>query len=615
MIKGYMGKILWVNLSTGEIKEEALEENLLRNFIGGYGLGARIIYSRQKAKADPLGPDNTLGLVTGPLTGTPIPAGARYATVGKSPLTGGWGDANSGGDFGPYLKFAGYDGVFFTGISPKPVYLLIDEGKAQIKDASHLWGKDAYETEETLMAEYGKQSRVSCIGPAGEKLSLISAIMTDKGSAAGRSGLGAVMGSKKLKAVVARGSREVPLADKEAAEKLRMEHIKSLQAPGPGGMSSLESMHKHGTSGMTYNSAHTGDTPVRNWGGIGIIDMPDRQGLSADVVDALVERRGGCWHCPVACKAVLKAGTGEYKYAAGSRRPEYETQGSFGANCCNSNTESINMANDICNRYGLDTISAGSVIAFATECYENGVITKRDTGGIELTWGNHRALVAMTEKLAKREGFGDIIADGVKVAAEKIGRGAEKYAVHIGGEELGMHDPKLLSFGRGTPSAARYQMDATPGRHTQGYGPTGFRGHTLNASGMCMIGYGFGAGPERLVGFLNAVTGLNYSLNDMLKAGERIANMRHVFNLREGAIELNWPVHPRIVGDPPQKEGPLAGVTVDIKAQVYWNLGALDWDAVTTKPSQKKLLELGLDDVAKELWPPQKPGGRGPGPG
>ena len=237
---GYMGKILFVDLSTGTIKEEALEEKMCRDFIGGYGIGARILYSRQKAGVDPLGPENTLGLITGPLTGTPVPTGARYTAVAKSPLTGGWGDANSGGYFGPYLKFAGFDAVFFTGISPKPVYLLIDNGKAQLKDAGYLWGKDTYETEDMLMAEYGKQSRVACIGPAGEKLSLIAGIMTDHGSTAGRSGLGAVMGSKKLKAVVARGTMEVPIADKAAVQNIRMEQIKVLKTPGPSGISRME---------------------------------------------------------------------------------------------------------------------------------------------------------------------------------------------------------------------------------------------------------------------------------------------------------------------------------------------------------------------------------------
>ena len=599
MSGGYMGKMLFVDLSTGAIEEEALEEKMCSDFIGGYGIGARILYSRQKAGVDPLGPENTLGMISGPLTGTLVPTGARYAVVAKSPLTGGWGDANSGGDFGPYLKFAGFDAVFFTGISPKPVYLIIDNGIAQLKDASHLWGKDSYETEDMLMAEYGKQSRVACIGPAGEKLSLISGIMTDHGSAAGRSGLGAVMGSKRLKAVVARGNMEVPITDKATLQNLRMEQIKEMRAPG----SHTIEMHQYGTSAGAYNSAHNGDSPVKNWGGIGIIDLPNRDGLHRDVFAARVERLSGCWHCPVACKAILKAGEGEYQYAAGNRRPEYETLAAFGSNCGNSHGESISMVNDICNRAGLDTISGGTVIGFAIDLYENGILTKKNTDGIDLKWGNHQAMVAMTEKMVNREGLGDILADGVKIAADKIGKGAEKFAVHIGGQELGMHDPKIP---RGV-SAARYQMDATPGRHTANFGPAGFATHIVNMAGLCMFsGFGFGPPPEeakRLVGYFNSVTGWNCSMDDLLKAGERVANLRHAFNLREGINELKWPVHPRIVGKPPQTDGPLVGVTADIEAQVYWCLGALDWDRVTTKPSKTKLLSLGLDDVAKELWP------------
>ncbi len=604
MARGYMGKLLFVNLSTGEVREETPEESLYRDFIGGYGIGARILYSRQKGGVDPLGPENTLGLITGPLTGTPATTGTRYTAVAKSPLTGGWGDANSGGDFGPHLKFAGYDGVFFNGIADKPVYLFIDNGKAELRDARHLWGKDTYETEDALKAELGEAAEIVGIGPSGEKLSLISCIITRRGAAAGRSGLGAVMGSKKLKAVAARGNQKVPLADSEAANRLRNEHIAQMRAAPAGRESFLERFHKYGTSSGGWPSAHSGDTPVKNWGGVGIIDFPDRSGLARDAAIANLERRAGCWRCPIACEGRLKEGTGEYKYPAGTRRVEYETQGSFGTMCLNNNTESINMANHICNSYGLDTISAGTVIAFAIECYENGLITKADTGGIELTWGNHRAIVAMTEKIARREGFGDILADGVKVAAEKIGKGADEYAIHIGGQELGMHDPKLMPAYRPGQPAARYQMDATPGRHTQDFGPTSFQGHIVNAAGLCSFGNMLAADPDKYIaGFMSAVTGWDRSMDELLKAGERIANMRHAFNLREGINELKWKVHPRIVGKPPQTAGPLAGVTADIEAQVYWNLGALDWDRITTKPSRKKLLELGLDDLAKELWP------------
>jgi len=230
-----MGKLLFVNLSTGEMKDEAPDESLYRDFIGGYGVGAKILYSRQRGGVDALGPENTFGLLTGPLTGTPATFCCRYAVVAKSPLAGGWGDANSGGHFGPHLKFAGYDGVFFTGISEKPVYLLIDNGRAELRDAAYLWGKGTYETEDTLEAEHGPTSKVVSIGPAGEKVALVACIMSNKGDAAGRSGLGSVMGSKKLKAVVARGEMKVPIADIELDD-LAEELWPPQEAPrfGPG---------------------------------------------------------------------------------------------------------------------------------------------------------------------------------------------------------------------------------------------------------------------------------------------------------------------------------------------------------------------------------------------
>jgi len=289
--------------------------------------------------------------------------------------------------------------------------------------------------------------------------------------------------------------------------------------------------------------------------------------------------------------------------------------GVFGVNCGNTNGEAVNMANDICNRAGMDVISAGTVVAFAIECYENGILTKKDTGGIELRWGDHHGMVAMTEQLARQEGFGAILAQGVKIAAEKIGRGADKFAVHAGGQEVGMHDPKLMPpvVGNLASAAARYQMDATPGRHTQAFGPSSFRGHFVNAAGLCVFGIGGppSLGGDRLVGMLNAVTGWDCSPEEVAQMGERIGTLRHAFNLREGINELKWYVHPRIVGKPPLAAGPLAMVTSDIEAQVYWNLGALDWDRVTTKPSKAKLLSLGLDDVARDLWPEQtSPGPR-----
>ncbi len=609
-----MGKMLWVDLSKKELKDEVLDEELGRQFIGGYGLGARVLFSRQKAGADPLGPDNILGIITGPHTGTPALGGSRYMVVAKSPLTGTWGDANSGGYFGPNLKFAGYDAVFFTGISAKPVYLFIDNGQPELRDAAHLWGKDTFQTEDILRSELGKDVEVACIGPSGEKLSLIAAVMNNRGRAAARSGLGAVMGSKKLKAVVVRGNMKIPLANEKEVKELRSKYINDLGMP-------VGLIRDVGTPGFTMGNAENGDAPCKNWGGVTVIDLPDYELLSADHVVERQVRKYACYRCPVGCGGHMKAGTGEYEYEAGAHKPEYETIAMFGINCLNSNIESIIKLNDICNRYGVDTISAGATIAFTIECYESGIINQKDTDGIEMTWGNHQAIVAMTEKMLRREGFGDVLADGVKVAAGKIGRGAEKYAMHIQGQELPAHDPKFEhAFITG------YRLDATPARHTQhseeknppglvaefdsksfsGRGEVHKRGsnfgHVMSSAGMCLFVFDSLPTVQAVVEFMRAITGWDLTFDELLETGERIANIRRAFNIREGLNPLEFKIPDRVLGIPPQKEGPLAGITVDEDTMDRDYLAAMDWDLKTAKPSKKKLLELGLDDVAKELW-------------
>jgi aldehyde:ferredoxin oxidoreductase len=615
MPEGYMGKILWVDLSENKLKDEALGEKLCRQFIGGYGIGARIIFSRQKAGVDPLGQDNTLGILTGPFTGTPALSGTRHTVVGKSPLTGGWGDANSGGYFGAYMKFAGYDAVFFTGISAKPVYLFINNGKAELKDAAHIWGKDTYQTEDMLKSELGKDVEVVCIGPSGENLSLISAIIHNKGCAAARSGLGAVMGSKKLKAVAVKGNMKIPLADETKVKKLRSKYLSQL-----GGH--LDMLKAFGTSYLTVRSAQSGDSPVKNWRGVGVIDFLSSESIGAKAMAERQWKKSACFRCPVGCNAHMKEGTGEYKYEAGSHRPEYETIAMFGTNCLNSNIESIIKTNDICNRYGIDAISAGATIAFAIECFENGLITKKDTDDIEMTWGNHRAIVAMLEKLAKREGFGAVLADGVKMAAEKIGKGADKYAMHIQGQELPAHDPKL-----GFNFATSYRLDPTPARHTQGseemqphgllprFDRKSFAGrgelhkmgsnfqHAAVCAGICEFIYFNLPSVDSIAEFISAVTGWDITIDELLKTGERISNIRQAFNVREGLNPLQFKVPDRVIGKPPQKEGPLSGITIDEDSLVREYLTAMDWDLKTAKPSKKKLLELGLEDIAQELWP------------
>jgi aldehyde:ferredoxin oxidoreductase len=612
MARGYIGKILNVNLSRREIKEEILDEKLCRDFIGGYGIGARLIFNRQKAGTDPLGPDNILSFMTGPFTGTDAISGTRFTVAGKSPLTGCWGDANCGGYFGAYLKFSGYDGIFFTGISAKPVYLFIDNGKAELRDAGHLWGRDTYETDDALKEELGKDTAIACIGPSGEKLALVSCIMHNKGSAAGRAGLGALMGSKKLKAVAVKGKMKVPVADEKAVKDLRKNYLAKL-----GGHTDW--IRKYGTSYVTVRSAESGDTPVKNWGGVAINDFPDARPLGHEPVDERRLKRVACYHCPVGCEAVMKEGSGEYKYKAGSYRPEYETIAMLGTNCLNDNLDSVFMANDICNRYGLDTISAGSIMAFAMECYEKGLINKKDTGGIEMTWGNHKSLVTMLEKMAKREGFGDILADGVRVAAQKIGKGAEKYAIHIHGQEVPGHSPAA-----GFHWVATYITNATPGRHTQGsegFGREGMpdfdegafvgrgvphkigtcRQHIIMCSGLCLFVNGSLPSSHVITEFMRAVTGWDLTDEELLVTGERIENMRQAFNIREGTDLLKREVPDRILGKPPHKVGPTAGITVDAETLVKEYLEEMDWDLKTARPSEKKLKELGLDDVAKAL--------------
>jgi aldehyde:ferredoxin oxidoreductase len=618
MARGYMGKMLFVDLSKGQLRDEGLDEKLCRQFIGGYGVGARILFSRQKGGVDPLGPDNTLGILSGPFSGTPAVSGTRYTAVAKSPLTGGWGDANSGGYFGAFMKFAGYDALFFTGISEKPIYLFISNGKAELRDAAHIWGKDTYQTEEILKSELGKDTEVACIGPAGENRSRISAII-NRGRTAARSGLGAVMGSKKLKAVAVKGNMKVPLADEQKAKELRKKYTAEL-----GGH--IVWLKPFGTPFLVDIGVLSGDSPVKNWAGVGVVDFPDFQPLAKEAVVERTMKKFACYQCPIGCGGVMKQGTGEYKYAAGTRRPEYETTAMFGTNCLNNNLESVIKAGDICDRYGVDTISAGAAIALAIECYEKGLVTKKDTDGVEMTWGNHKAIVAMTEKLVKREGFGGVLADGVKVAAENIGKGADEYAIHIGGQELPAHDPKHAFY-----FATSYRMDPTPGRHFvgselsdapaypsgllpefdlksfSGRGEARKRGSNFQqavvCTGTCLFVFWAYPNVEPIADFMRAITGWDVTNEELLTTGERIANLRQAFNIREGLNPLKFRVSGRVLGKPPLKEGPVAGVTVDEDTMIKEYLTAMDWDLETAKPSKDKLLELGLADVAQQLWP------------
>ena len=614
MAHGFMGKILWVDLAKKQIKEEPLDEKMGRDFLGGYGLGARILFDRQKAGVDPLGPDAILGIVTGVLTGTDAMGGSRYIMVGKSPLTGGWGDANSGGSVGPMLKFAGYDAVFFTGISPKPVYLLIDNGKAEIKDASNLWGKDTFDTQDILQAAHGKELEVACIGPAGEKLSLISAVMNNKGRAAGRSGLGAVMGSKKLKAIAVKGTMKIPIPDEAASKAMRTKHVKNKNPRS-------EFIGGFGTSALMEMSVKGDDAPCKNWKGVATIDAPDYTKIIAGPVKEQQARKYGCWHCPIGCGGIMKASEeGEFKYSEHAHKPEYETLAMYGTNILVSDLKSIIKNNDVCNRLGLDTISAGACVAFVMECFEKGILTKKDVG-FDCNFGDAVAAVKLTEMIGKREGFGDLLANGVKIASEKIGKGSEAYAIQVGGQEYPAHDGRGgLNFGIG------YGANPTPGRHTMGgegplpegalpnYDRRSLKGRGVphkigvsltsayNAAGICMIVIGDAyVHINDLIEAFRTITGWDITLEELIKTGSRIETMRQAFNAREG-VKTPWKQHPRMLGIPPKTVGPRAGATLDEKEIHKEYYEAMGWDVNTGKPGKQALIDLGLADVAKVLW-------------
>ena len=664
----YNGKIINVRLTQGTVDSEDLDEQMYKDYLGGYGIGARLLFDRIPAGADPMGPDNVLGMLPGLLTGTPI-FGNRFQVVCKSPSTGGWGDANCGGDFGPYLKFAGWDGILFYGQSDSPVYILIDGDDVSIEDASEYWGMGAIEVENAFKEKYGKKASVASIGPSGEQLSYLAGICNEHGRLAARSGVGAVMGSKKVKAVVVKGAPRENMQSQDTtiralARKSRDEFIAPLR----------DFFATFGTTGITAGSAHNGDSPVRNWGGVGVDIFPNVDPIQGPVVNAtrmthnydviemtdqgpVAKRKTssgelrpksaksyGCWRCPMACGAESiesPFGTpepglaetehekGVFKYPINTHRAEYETMASFGTMNLSANLDMLQAANHWCNEYGLDTIGAGTTISFAIECFENGLIDLEDTGGVELTWSNDDGIIEMLHLIGKREGFGDLLADGMKVAAEKIDAKngdsrAQEFRTDVGGQELPMHDSKLQPEYWTT-----YKLDPTPARHTQYEGNSRFGGpeypaaprnfkdyenrgehhkgaseymHISNATGMCQF-IMMAAPTDRFPQWINAVTGWNLTGDDLQLAGERIANLRMAFTVREGDNPRQRFAPARLWGGEGtvQKTGPLADVILDVETLETDFLKACDWDTETCLPSREKLESIGLADVADAL--------------
>jgi aldehyde:ferredoxin oxidoreductase len=618
MAKGYMGKMLFVNLRDKTLEDREISDELAMNYIGGYGIGVKVLYDMMKPGANPLGPDNILGFVTGPATGSGAFFGSRYTLVCKSPVTGGWNDANSGGYFGKELKKAGYDAVFVTGVSENPVYLWIKDGKAEIKDASHLWGKDTKETLSALIEETG-DSKIctSIIGPAGEKMSLISCPINEGHRAPARGGGGAVMGSKKLKAVVVRGNAEIPVANQTKLQDINLRvsnYMKNEQKEG------VAALGVYGTGIGTPDSALDGNSPVKNWGGIGIIDYGEvaAKKLGSTELDRYKVKKYACSNCPLGCGAEYEVNSGKWPIGQ-TERPEYETSSAFGSMLLNSDEEAVLKANDICNRAGLDTISTGATVAWAMECYNKGVLSREDLDGIDLTWGNSEAIVKITQKIADHEGCGAVLALGSSGAAKKWGKGSE-YVQTILGVEFPMHDPKFApGFGRS------YQFDPTPSRHVKGglghlqennkmgdkynYYGTGFmdvydtfKKEVLNSAGFCLFSEDFM--PEGTYNeYIEALTGWPFKSQQLFSVGKRILTMRQAFNIREGLTRADLVIPPRATGNPPQTEGPLAGITVDNDCLGRNFYRVLDWDWDTGKPTLESLRGVGgLDNVIRDLY-------------
>jgi len=648
---GFVGRYAVVDLSKGQSQVFEPGEDFYRKYLSGYGLGAAVIAERQKPGVDPLSPESHLGLCSGLLTGSGALFSGRFMAVAKSPLTGGWGDANGGGYFSNELKRAGYDAIFFTGAASTHAWVLVSEKGIEVKDASSLWGKDTMETEAAIREALGdKRVQVASIGESGEKLSLISGIVTDGGRVAARSGLGAVMGSKRLKAVAVRGRGKVPVAAPDAVKRLNERFLKAYkkekvsdrltvrfmarisQLIGRTGLSVpaqsstvREIYRRYGTSGLTVYSALTGDTPIRNWGGVGYRDygLANAAKLSDESVVRNQKRRYACHACPLGCGGIMDMQKGRYAGAEG-HKPEYETLGAFGGLLLHDDFDTVLEINEMCNRAGIDTISTGTCIAFAMECFEKGLIDTHETGGLKLEWGNSEAILRLTEMVIRRDGLGDLLADGVRRASERLGEGSAACAMHAGGQELPMHDSRLDAG-----YALAYQCEPTPGRHTiscflyaqlfgvkkifpdlsgrmrRAKGKVAKNVHLytaasvftqiMNGCGICM--FGPLTGPLPVIEYINAVTGWDFRPEEYYRIGERILSLRKALSAREGIRPRDQRLHDRALGKPPLSKGPLKGVTIDMEGleQVFY--GSLGWDPATGGPTRERMRELGIDPL------------------
>jgi aldehyde:ferredoxin oxidoreductase len=609
---GYMGRILRVDLSAGRLWDELLNEKYARTFVGGSGLAARHVYDMVDGGTDPLGPDNPLVFMTGPLVGTPMPSAGRCSVCALSPLTGIWGESNTGGFIGPELRVAGYDGIIVIGRAEKPVWLSIVEGRAELHDGADLWGSDSYDTQEQVRGALDEpKARVACIGPAGENQVKMAAVMNDHGRAAGRTGMGAVMGSKNLKAIGVRGSARVPLADPGGFKTVVREIVAGLDED----MAAM-SIRLAGTAGYVDLALMYGDMPIRYY------QQGEWEGASnlsgVLMVDQYQNKNTACYRCPIACGRETRAPNYGLDKVDG---PEYETLGAFGSLAMVDNLEAVIYAGHLCNVYGVDTISAGCTIALACEMFDRGVLTVADTGGLEIRYGDAQMIHRLIEMIAHREGFGDLLAEGSAALAEQFG--VPELVVTVNRLEVPMHDPRAFVgqalayalsprgachmegdiYGVDTGQGPAVELGILPGDRfdtTEEKGRIAARQQAwrnlYNALTLCQFQ---NPGVERLLTALNGVTGWGLEAEDLMTLGKRIVTLKRLLNLRRGLTRADDRLPSLLLK--PLDGGGTEGTIPDLSLLLSGAYAEYGWNPETGKPTPGTLEGLGLGFAAGEL--------------
>ncbi len=618
---GYTGKILRINLAEKSSREERLSGKMARDFIGGAGFGIKYLFDEVKPGTDPLGPDNILVFAPGPFTGAGVPCASRMSVTGKSPLTGAVGMALSGGEFPTEIKFAGWDAIIIEGKADKPTYVAIKDGEVQFRDAAHCWGTLTFDCQQIIKNDLRDQNvRVCCIGPAGEHLSRMACIVNER-RAVGRKGLGAVMGSKNLKAIAIRGTGTVDIASKKeykAAHTALLKAFKESPVLYP-------EFSNHGTPMVTDLTGAMGVLPAKNWTATG--EFVPVEGIGRDAQATRKIGREHCHDCPVGCSQLKLAQTGPYAGIL-TEGPDFETVYSFGSVVGIDEVDPIIAADRLADELGLDTISAGVTIAFAMELYEKGILTVEDTDGIELRFGNDEALIKVLHKIAYRHGLGDLLADGSLAAAKRIGKGTVKYAMQVKGLELPGYDVRALkAHGLGYATAYTgadhcrsyafqevfgvpipWEVDrfAVEGKGKLTIWNQDVRTSTLDCAPMCAFLLDMAVPAtacQNTAALMEAVTGLDFTPEEVMKVGERVNNLAKAFNVREGFTRADDTLPERLMTEPLKAGASKGHLTsreeLDTMLDEYYSLRG--WDVKTGTPTRAKLDELGLAYVADEL--------------